>query len=66
MSTNNIPVGSQAKLLPSPLGTNVPIYKMADRYGLTYSPVNQLAGRPFPSGCRWDIHGSGHHHHVGW
>ena len=45
--SNNIPVGSQAMLLPSPLSTNVPLYKMADRYGPTYTPVYQLAGRTF-------------------
>ena len=47
LPTNNIPVGSQAVLLTSPLGTNVPLYKMADRYGPTYAPVYQLAGRTF-------------------
>ena len=47
LPTNNIPLGSQAVLLPTPLGTNVPIYKMADRYSPEYAPVYQLAGRTF-------------------
>ncbi len=41
------PPGSLTVLLPSPLGTNVPIYKMADRYSQTYAAVSQLAGRIF-------------------
>ena len=31
MTTNNMPIGSHAALLTSPLGTNVPLFKTADR-----------------------------------
>ena len=51
MTTNNIPVGSHAVLLPSPLGTNVPLFKTGDRVtggaSGTPTPYLQLAG---PSG----------------
>jgi hypothetical protein len=50
----NPPSGSMAELLPSPLGTNVPIYNPSDRYDNT-SPVSQLAGRSF---FRPDVVGS--------
>ena len=39
------PIGSAAELQPSPLGTNVPTYKMADRYNNSGNPVYQVAGR---------------------
>ena len=41
------PVGSVTTLLPSPLGPNVPTYKMADRVSTSFAPVFQVAG---PSG----------------
>ncbi len=52
MPTNNIPVGSKAVLLPSPLGTNVPLFKMGDRVtgganNAAPTPYLQLAGRTF-------------------
>ncbi len=51
MTTNNIPLGSHAVLLPSPLGTNVPLFKTADRVSGgasgTPTPYLQLAGRTF-------------------
>jgi Doubled CXXCH motif (Paired_CXXCH_1)/Cytochrome c554 and c-prime len=43
----NKPLGSLAMLTNSPLGTNVPLFKMADRYNQAYAPVSQLAGRTF-------------------
>ena len=43
----NKPLSSLAVLTSSPLGTNVPIYKMADRYSQSGAPVSQLAGRTF-------------------
>jgi hypothetical protein len=43
----NKPLSSSAVLTNSPLGTNVPIYKMADRYSQSGAPVSQLAGRKF-------------------
>jgi hypothetical protein len=42
---SNAPVGSAAALAPSPLGTNVPTYKMAERYNQTGAPYDQVAGR---------------------
>ena len=55
-SLTNIPAGSTATLLPSPLGTNVPLYKTADRIsGENSTPVFQLAGRTF---FRPDVVGS--------
>jgi hypothetical protein len=51
MTTNNIPLGSQARLTNSPLGTNVPLFKTGDRVtggaGGAPSPYLQLAGRTF-------------------
>jgi len=52
MTTNNIPLGSQAVLLPSPLGTNVPLFKTGDRVtgganNAAPTPYLQLAGRTF-------------------
>ena len=49
MTTNNMPPGSQAVLLPSPLGTNVPLFKTGDRVtgganNGTPAPYLQLAG----------------------
>ena len=41
----NKPVGSAAVMQPSPLGTNVPPYNMADRYNQKGAPVYQVAGR---------------------
>ncbi len=41
----NKPLGSAVELAPSPLGTNVPTYKMADRYNNSGSRVFQVAGR---------------------
>jgi hypothetical protein len=41
----NKPIGSMAELAPSPLGTNVPTYKMADRYNNSGAKVYQVAGR---------------------
>ena len=39
------PIGSAAALASSPLGANIPTYKMADRYNQAGAPVFQLAGR---------------------
>jgi len=39
------PIGSAAALAPSPLGTNVPTYKMADRVSSSGARVYQVAGR---------------------
>ncbi len=39
------PLGSAVDLAPSPLGPNIPTYKMADRYNSSGSPVYQVAGR---------------------
>ena len=47
MPSTNKPVSSTAVLTNSPLGVNVPIYKMADRYNQAGTPVSQLAGRAF-------------------
>jgi len=52
MTTNNMPAGSHAVLLTSPLGTNVPLFKTADRVSggannAAPTPYLQLAG---PSG----------------
>ena len=44
-SLTNQPVGSTAVLAASPLGANVPTYKMADRFNQAGSPVFQVAGR---------------------
>lgn len=41
----NQPIGSVATLADSPLGANVPTYKMADRYNNSGAPVSQVAGR---------------------
>jgi len=49
------PLGSQATLSDGPLGTNVPLYKMADRFNNSGAAVNQLAGRTF---FRPDVVGS--------
>ncbi len=46
------PVGSAAALAASPLGTNVPTYKMADRFnnsGAAVYKVPQVAGNPGPT-----------------
>jgi hypothetical protein len=48
LASSNIPAGSTAVLLPSPLGANVPLYNTSDRYqGESGSPVYQLADRTF-------------------
>ena len=68
MTTNNMPLGSHAVLLPSPLGTNVPLFKTADRVSGgasgTPTPYLKLAGRTF---FRPDAVGQytvvGHDHH---
>ena len=39
------PVGSAAALAASPLGANVPTYKMADRINQSGAPVFKVAGR---------------------
>jgi nitrate reductase cytochrome c-type subunit len=49
MPTNNIPLGSHAVLLTSPLGTNVPLFKTGDRVtgganNAAPTPYLQLAG----------------------
>lgn len=41
----NAPVGSLAALTNSPLGSNVPPYKIADRRNQSGSPVNKVGGR---------------------
>ena len=41
----NKPIGSAAGFTNSPLGSNVPPYKMADRYDQSGKPVSQVAGR---------------------
>jgi hypothetical protein len=41
----NKPLGSAVELAPSPLGTNVPTYKMADRFNNAGRAVYQVAGR---------------------
>jgi hypothetical protein len=46
-SLTNKPGSSFAVLTNSPLGTNVPLYKMADRYNNSGAPVLQLVGRKF-------------------
>src|ERR1035437_8756809 len=46
-SLTNKPAGSIAALSAGLLGTNVPLYKMADRYNQAGTPVFQLAGRTF-------------------
>jgi hypothetical protein len=45
LANSNRPTGSLAVLTNSPLGTNVPLFKMADRYNQAGAPVSQLAGR---------------------
>jgi Doubled CXXCH motif (Paired_CXXCH_1) len=47
LAASNKPAGSSAVLLPSPLGTNIPLYKSADRYNQAGAAVFQLAGRTF-------------------
>ncbi len=49
LASTNRPIGSVATLLASPLGANVPLYKIADRYNQAEPPaaVYQLAGRTF-------------------
>ena len=47
LPASNKPAGSQATVISSPLGTNVPIFNPADRYNQSGSPVSQLAGRSF-------------------
>ncbi len=47
LPSTNKPLSSAAVLTNSPLGTNVPLYKMADRYNQAGAPVSQLAGRKF-------------------
>lgn len=44
-SLTNTPVGSLAALTNSPLGTNVPPYKIADRHDQNGNPVYKVAGR---------------------
>ncbi|MDD5139180.1 MAG: hypothetical protein PHY43_02840 [Verrucomicrobiales bacterium] len=44
---SNKPAGSAATLSDGPLGTNVPLYKVADRYNNSGAAVFQLAGRTF-------------------
>ena len=39
------PIGSLAALAPSPLGTNIPTYKTADRVNQAWVPYLQVAGR---------------------
>lgn len=39
------PIGSATALAPSPLGTNVPTYRMADRFNQAGVPYDQVAGR---------------------
>jgi len=39
------PGGSAAALAASPLGTNVPTFKMADRFNQAFAPVYKVAGR---------------------
>jgi hypothetical protein len=55
MVGTNKPGSSLAVLTNSPLGTNVPIYKMADRYNNSGARLSQLAGRTF---FRPDVVGS--------
>ena len=43
----NKPVSSAAVLTTSPLGANVPIFKVAERYNNSGGVVSQLAGRTF-------------------
>jgi hypothetical protein len=45
LANSNRPTGSLAVLTNSPLGTNVPLFKMADRYNQAGAPVSQLVGR---------------------
>jgi hypothetical protein len=45
LANSNRPVGSLAVLTNSPLGTNVPLFKMDDRYSQSGALVSQLAGR---------------------
>jgi hypothetical protein len=47
LPSTNRPLSSAAVLTNSPLGANVPIYKMADRYNQAGVPAFQLAGRAF-------------------
>src|ERR1035437_2568962 len=54
-SLTNKPAGSIAALSAGLLGTNVPLYKMADRYNQAGTPAFQLAGRTF---FRPDVVGS--------
>jgi hypothetical protein len=54
-SLTNKPAGSTAALSAGLLGTNVPLYKMADRYNQAGTPAFQLAGRTF---FRPDVVGS--------
>jgi hypothetical protein len=49
------PAGSTAALEPSPLGTNIPTYKIADRVNQSGAPVFKVAGRTM---LRPDIVGS--------
>jgi len=51
------PVGSSAALTASPLGTNVPTYKMADRFGTTFAPVYQVPGLAARTVLRPDMTG---------
>jgi hypothetical protein len=46
-SLTNAPLGSAAVVTNSPLGTNVPIYKSADRWTTSLAPYLQIAGRAF-------------------
>ncbi|MDB6038769.1 MAG: hypothetical protein JWM99_2610 [Verrucomicrobiales bacterium] len=39
------PIGSSAALAPSPLGANVPTFKMADRFNQAFAPVFKVGGR---------------------
>ncbi len=47
LPSTNKPVSSAAVLATSPLGANVPIYKMADLYNNAGGKVSQLAGRTY-------------------
>ena len=49
------PVGSQAALAPSPLGTNVPTFKIADRINQAGAPTFKVVGRTM---LRPDVTGS--------
>ena len=54
-SITNMPTGSKAIATNSPLGTNVPIFNLYDRYNQAGTPVSLLAGRAF---FRPDLPGS--------